>query len=97
MPVSNCNQLFLFLCYQVGISVAARKYDFDATSPFDATDVLDLRPVVKHSVPVCSEAKNLIEMGKLQLAEVPMLFQISCFNFHLLLCCLCLTKMINLL
>ncbi|KAF3581857.1 hypothetical protein DY000_02032931 [Brassica cretica] len=57
------------LCQKVGISVAARKYDFDATSPFDATDVLDLRPVVKHSVPVCSEAKNLIEMGKLQLAE----------------------------
>ncbi|KAL0725831.1 hypothetical protein Bca4012_040430 [Brassica carinata] len=54
---------------KVGISVAARKYDFDATSPFDATDILDLRPVVKHSVPVCSEAKTLIEMGKLQLAE----------------------------
>ncbi|CAG7905893.1 unnamed protein product [Brassica rapa] len=57
------------LCQKVGISVAARKYDFEASSPFDATDVLDLRPVVKHSVPVCSEAKNLIEMGKLQLAE----------------------------
>ncbi|CAH2064335.1 unnamed protein product, partial [Thlaspi arvense] len=57
------------LCQKVGISVAARKYDFGATSPFDASDVLDLRAVIKHSVPVCSEAKNLVEMGKVQLAE----------------------------
>ncbi|WZZ81469.1 hypothetical protein YC2023_102041 [Brassica napus] len=57
------------LCQKVGISVAARKYDFGAASPFDASDVLDLRAVVKHSVPVCSEAKTLVEMGKVQLAE----------------------------
>ncbi|KAF8099761.1 hypothetical protein N665_0237s0016 [Sinapis alba] len=57
------------LCQKVGISVAARKYDFGAASPFDASDVLDLRAVVKHSVPLCSEAKNLVEMGKVQLAE----------------------------
>ncbi|CAN8254697.1 unnamed protein product [Cochlearia groenlandica] len=57
------------LCQKVGISVAARKYDFGATSPFDASDILDLRPVVKHSVPLCSEAKDLVEMGKAQLAE----------------------------
>ncbi|ESQ45291.1 hypothetical protein EUTSA_v10010065mg [Eutrema salsugineum] len=57
------------LCQKVGISVAARKYDFSASSPFEASDVLDLRAVIKHSVPVCSEAKNLVEMGKLQLSE----------------------------
>lgn len=80
------NRYFLgYLVNQVGISVAARKYDFGATSPFDATDVLDLRAVVKHSVPVCSEAKNLVEMGKVQLAEVFMLFQISCFSFRRLI------------
>lgn len=47
--------------------------------------MLDLRAVVKHSVPVCSEAKTLVEMGKVQLAEVVivMLFQINCFIlFH---------------
>ncbi|VVB05448.1 unnamed protein product [Arabis nemorensis] len=57
------------LCQKVGISIAARKYDFSATSPFETTDILDLWPVIKHSVPVCSEAKDLVEMGKVQLAE----------------------------
>ncbi|KAL5762727.1 hypothetical protein ACOSP7_018991 [Xanthoceras sorbifolium] len=54
---------------KVGISIAARKYDFNAQTPFQTSDILNLQPVVKHSVPVCSEAKNLVEMGKVQLAE----------------------------
>ncbi|KAF7824516.1 clustered mitochondria protein [Senna tora] len=57
------------LCQKVGITIAARKYDFNSTAPFQISDVLDLRPVVKHSVPLCSEAKELVETGKLQLAE----------------------------
>ncbi|KAF3773225.1 Clustered mitochondria protein, partial [Nymphaea thermarum] len=57
------------LCQKLGISIAARKYDFDATCPFQTSDVMDLQPVVKHSVPVCMEAKDLIETGKLRLAE----------------------------
>ncbi|GMI95762.1 FRIENDLY MITOCHONDRIA, non responding to oxylipins 38 [Hibiscus trionum] len=57
------------LCQKVGITIAARKYDFSATTHFHTSDILNLQPVVKHSVPVCSEAKDLIEMGKVQLAE----------------------------
>ncbi|KAJ0094576.1 hypothetical protein Patl1_17251 [Pistacia atlantica] len=57
------------LCQKVGISIAARKYDFNAETPFQTSDILNLQPVVKHSVPVCSEAKNLVEMGKAQLSE----------------------------
>ncbi|KAK7401524.1 hypothetical protein VNO78_13070 [Psophocarpus tetragonolobus] len=57
------------LCLKVGITVAARKYDLSSATPFQTTDVMDLRPVVKHSVPACSEAKELVETGKLQLAE----------------------------
>ncbi|KAG5106975.1 hypothetical protein AAZX31_15G253600 [Glycine max] len=57
------------LCLKVGITVAARKYDLSSATPFQTSDVLDLRPVVKHSVPACSEAKELVETGKLQLAE----------------------------
>ncbi|KAI4333165.1 hypothetical protein L6164_018005 [Bauhinia variegata] len=57
------------LCQKVGITVAARKYDLNSTSPFQTSDVLDLCPIVKHSVPVCSEAKELVETGKLQLTE----------------------------
>ncbi|GLU00239.1 hypothetical protein SLE2022_176190 [Rubroshorea leprosula] len=57
------------LCQKVGITIAARKYDLNAAAPFQASDVLNLQPVVKHSVPVCSEAKDLVEMGKVQLAE----------------------------
>lgn len=57
------------LCLKVGTTVAARKYDLSSATPFQTSDVLDLRPVVKHSVPACSEAKELVETGKLQLAE----------------------------
>ncbi|TKY49558.1 Clustered mitochondria protein [Spatholobus suberectus] len=57
------------LCLKVGITVAAHKYDLSSATPFQTSDVLDLRPVVKHSVPACSEAKELVETGKLQLAE----------------------------
>ncbi|XWS32553.1 hypothetical protein CRYUN_Cryun23aG0167800 [Craigia yunnanensis] len=57
------------LCQKVGITIAARKYDFNTATPFQTSDILNLLPVVKHSVPVCSEAKDLVEMGKIQLAE----------------------------
>lgn len=57
------------LCLKVGITIAARMYDLDAAAPFQSSDILDLQPVVKHSVPTCSEAKDLVETGKIQLAE----------------------------
>eukprot|EP00262_Sarcandra_glabra_P005883 TRINITY_DN1781_c0_g3_i2.p1 TRINITY_DN1781_c0_g3~~TRINITY_DN1781_c0_g3_i2.p1 ORF type:complete len:757 (+),score=150.81 TRINITY_DN1781_c0_g3_i2:295-2271(+) len=57
------------LCQKVGIAIAARKYDLDATIPFQTSDILDLQPVVKHSVPLCSEARDLVETGKVRLAE----------------------------
>ncbi|KAK4397059.1 Clustered mitochondria protein [Sesamum angolense] len=57
------------LCQKVGIAIAARKYDFDAAAPFQVSDILNIQPVVKHSIPVCSEAKDLVETGKVQLAE----------------------------
>ncbi|KAL9262814.1 Clustered mitochondria protein-like protein, partial [Drosera capensis] len=57
------------LCQKVGITIAARRYDLDNAVPFQSADILDMRPVVKHSIPVCSEAKFLIETGKVQLAE----------------------------
>ncbi|KAK8639882.1 hypothetical protein V6N13_138248 [Hibiscus sabdariffa] len=57
------------LCQKVGITIAARKYDFNADTPFHTSYILNLQPVVKHSVPVCSEAKDLVEMGKVQLVE----------------------------
>ncbi|KAG1327255.1 hypothetical protein COCNU_01G011890 [Cocos nucifera] len=56
--------------YQVGITIAARKFDLDSSAPFQTSDVLDLQPVVKHSVPMCSEARNLMESGKARLAEI---------------------------
>ncbi|KAK6933740.1 CLU domain [Dillenia turbinata] len=57
------------LCLKVGITIAARKYDLGAATPFETSDILDLQPVVKHSIPACTEAKDLIETGKAQLAE----------------------------
>ncbi|PRQ38151.1 putative clustered mitochondria protein [Rosa chinensis] len=57
------------LCQKVGITIAARRYDLKSAAPFEISDILNLQPVVKHSVPVCSEAKDLVETGKIQLAE----------------------------
>ncbi|PON86259.1 N-terminal acetyltransferase A, auxiliary subunit [Trema orientale] len=57
------------LCQKVGITIAARRYDLNSAAPFQTTDILNLQPVVKHSVPLCSEAKDLVETGKIQLAE----------------------------
>ena len=63
---------------QVGITIASQKYDLNASTPFQPSDILDLRPVVKHSVPVCSEAKVLVEAGKAQLAEVGNIVMLIC-------------------
>ncbi|XP_027357190.1 clustered mitochondria protein-like [Abrus precatorius] len=57
------------LCLKVGITISARKYDLNSATPFQTSDILDLWPVVKHSIPVSSEVKELVEAGKLQLAE----------------------------
>ncbi|XP_073277929.1 clustered mitochondria protein isoform X2 [Primulina huaijiensis] len=57
------------LCQKVGITLAAHKFDLDSPTPFQVADILNLQPVMKHSIPVCSEAKELVETGKVQLAE----------------------------
>ncbi|KAJ4753110.1 hypothetical protein LUZ62_087515 [Rhynchospora pubera] len=57
------------ICLKIGITVAARKYDLQVSTPFQASDILNLQPVVKHSVPVCTEASDLMEAGKIRLAE----------------------------
>ncbi|XP_076904447.1 clustered mitochondria protein-like [Bidens hawaiensis] len=57
------------LCLKVGVAVAAKKYDLSAGTPFQTSDILNLQPVVKHLIPVCQEAKHLVETGKVQLAE----------------------------
>ncbi|KAL4562037.1 hypothetical protein LXL04_034226 [Taraxacum kok-saghyz] len=57
------------LCLKVGVTIAAKKYDLITATPFQTADILNLQPVVKHSIPVCSEAKELVETGKVQLAE----------------------------
>ncbi|KAK7314288.1 hypothetical protein VNO77_39503 [Canavalia gladiata] len=58
------------LCLKLGITIATHKYDLNSATPFRTSDILDLHPVVKHSIPVSSEAKELVEAGKLQFAEV---------------------------
>ena len=50
--------------------MAARVYDLNAASPFQITDILDLHAVVKHSVPMCADSRELLENGKVKLAEV---------------------------
>ncbi|KAI5068426.1 hypothetical protein GOP47_0016771 [Adiantum capillus-veneris] len=57
------------LCQKVGVTLAARKYEFDAPIPYRTSDILDLHAVVKHSVPMCADARDLLESGKLRLAQ----------------------------
>ncbi|XP_047337970.1 clustered mitochondria protein-like isoform X2 [Impatiens glandulifera] len=68
---SRAKKIFVVrnFCKKIGLTIAARKYDLDTVTPFQPSDILNLQPVVKHSIPICSEAKELIETGKLQLSE----------------------------
>jgi hypothetical protein len=54
----------------VGIIVAACKYKLDSAAPFQASDVLNLQPLVKHSVPSCTDARKLMEARKIRMPEV---------------------------
>lgn len=42
------------LCLATGVRVAGREYDFSTATPFRACDVVDVVPVVKHSLPLDS-------------------------------------------
>lgn len=57
------------ICQKVGVTLAARKYDLNAAAPFQTTEILDLHAVVKHSSPMCADARDLLESGKLRLAQ----------------------------
>lgn len=65
------------------MTIAAKKYDLNAGTPFQTSDILNLQPVVKHSIPICSEAKELVETGKVQLAEVRIVFYLVTTFFTL--------------
>jgi protein TIF31 len=39
------------LCLKMGIQIAAKDYDFSSEQPFTTEDIIDLFPVVKHSMP----------------------------------------------
>jgi hypothetical protein len=54
---------------QMGISIAAWDYDFDVLDPLKPEDILELHPMVKHTDPTSSEARNLLEAGKQRLGE----------------------------
>jgi protein TIF31 len=60
----------------VGVTIAARKYELDSAAPFQASDILNLQPIVKHSVPTCTDARKLMEAGKIRMAEVYISFTI---------------------
>lgn len=57
-------------CNQMGVMLAARRYEFQSAEPFKTSDILDLQSVVKHLSPVCEDARDLLENGKLCLAQV---------------------------
>lgn len=76
------------LGFQVGVTIAAHKYDLNSTTPFQTSDILDLRPVVKHSIPVSAEVKGLVETGKLHLDEVITMFYLFIFEYGMKYLCM---------
>jgi hypothetical protein len=76
-PVQQVQSLTRFLfSLQMGISIAARDYDFDVLDPLKPEDILELHPMVKHTDPTSSEAKNLLEAGKQRLGEAVRTFPV---------------------
>jgi len=57
------------LCQKMGIQIAAKDYDFSAEHPFQPDDILDLYPVVKHSLPKTADGHDLLEAGVSYLAQ----------------------------
>ncbi|XP_024538093.1 clustered mitochondria protein [Selaginella moellendorffii] len=57
------------ICLKVGITLAARAYNLESATPFEQMDILDLQAVVKHAAPVCADAQELMENGKLLFAQ----------------------------
>lgn len=66
---SSYNPLSLLrsFCLKVGLRISSREYSFGRLNPFSVDDIQGLEPVVKHSVPVSTTAKGLLEVGKKQL------------------------------
>eukprot|EP00850_Spirogloea_muscicola_P020632 SM000222S06973 [mRNA] locus=s222:140907:151145:+ [translate_table: standard] len=57
------------LCQKLGVTMAARDYDFSKEDPLALSDVQDLQPTVKHAIPVCKDARQLVEQGRKCLNE----------------------------
>ncbi|CAK9881826.1 unnamed protein product [Sphagnum jensenii] len=60
---------FRNLSQKMGVALSARTYSFDADVPFETSDIVDLQAVVKHLSPVCGDARDLLESGKVRLAQ----------------------------
>jgi protein TIF31 len=52
------------LCQKTGIQLHARNYDLDKEKVFNAADILDVFPVVKHAVHKTNDGQDLLEMGR---------------------------------
>lgn len=79
---------------QVGVMLAAKDYDFGVKEVFQMSDILDLQAVVKHSTPVCTDARDLLESGKLRLAQVKTLARMTYFvSFAWPCCVLCASEL----
>ncbi len=52
------------LCQKTGIQLHARNYDLNKEKAFNAADILDVFPVVKHAVHKTNDGQDLLEMGR---------------------------------
>ena len=85
------------LCQKLGLRLVARDFEFTATSPFSADDIVDVVPVIKHSLPASpiaiagryhDAARRQLANGSLEGAEnmartaQSMLYQVAGTGHH---------------
>lgn len=85
------------LCQKLGLRLAARDFDFAAVAPFNSSDIVDVVPVIKHSLPASpiavanryhDAARRHLASGALEAAEnmartaQSMLYQVAGTGHH---------------
>ncbi|CAI5476528.1 unnamed protein product, partial [Closterium sp. Yama58-4] len=66
------------LCLKAGIEIAPKSYDFNSPTPFQATDIVSMVPVLKHVLCTSADGRTLLEASKAALDKGKLDEAVSC-------------------
>ncbi|CAI5468861.1 unnamed protein product, partial [Closterium sp. Yama58-4] len=66
------------LCLKVGIEIAPKSYDFNSPTPFQATDIVSMVPVLRHVLCTSADGRTLLEASKAALDKGKLDEAVSC-------------------